>query len=73
MGGRRQVQAHSVGMVNNTTGSGALFLDPSPNGEVAPPPSAPLPHIPSMPHDFVAPEFDEHLVPDATKGVDTLS
>jgi hypothetical protein len=49
-----------------------LFHEPSPNGELAPPPAAPLPGVPAMPDHFEAPAADDHLQPDAARGAHQL-
>ena len=57
------MQANGIGAATPATASG-LFHEPSPNGEVAPPPSLPLPGVPPRPANFVA--------PDAARGADAL-
>lgn len=57
---------------DNVTATSGIFHEPSPNGELAPPPAAPLPGVPAMPGDFVAPAGDEHLRPDAARGAGEL-
>lgn len=49
-----------------------IFHEPSSNGEIAPPPAAPLPGVPDMPEHFEAPAADEHLQPDAARGAHEL-
>jgi hypothetical protein len=63
------VQPDQVGAASRTSG---VFHEPSPNGELAPPPAAPLPGIPAMPGDFEPPAADEHLLPDAQRGAGEL-
>jgi hypothetical protein len=66
------VSSDQVGAAGRAQASTGIFHEPSPNGELAPPPAAPLPGIPSMPHDFVPPTRDEHLRPDAARGAGEL-
>lgn len=61
-----------VGAASSATGASGIFHEPSPNGELAPPPAAPLPGVPAMPGDFVPPAPDEHLRPDAQRGAGEL-
>jgi hypothetical protein len=49
-----------------------VFHEPSANGELAPPPAAPLPGVPAMPEHFEAPGPDDHLQPDAARGAHEL-
>jgi len=58
--------------VSRAAGASGIFSEPSPNGELAPPPAAPLPGVPAMPGDFVPPAADEHLRPDAQRGAGEL-
>lgn len=58
--------------IGAAAGTGGIFHEPSANGEVAPPPPAPMPVIPEMPGDFVPPAADEHLRPDAQRGAGEL-
>jgi hypothetical protein len=69
------VSPEHVGAASSSVAAAAssIFSEPSPNGELAPPPAAPLPGIPTMPGDFVPPAADEHLRPDAERGADQLS
>jgi hypothetical protein len=64
--------SEQVGAAGRASGTSGIFNEPSPNGELAPPPAAPMPGIPAMPHDFVPPTGDEHLRPDAERGADQL-
>jgi hypothetical protein len=66
------VSSDQVGAAGRAQSSNGIFNEPSPNGELAPPPAAPMPGIPAMPHDFVPPSPDEHLQPDAARGADAL-
>lgn len=68
------VHPDQVGAASRAAGAAAagIFHEPSPNGELAPPPAAPLPGIPAMPRDFVPPAADEHLGPDAKRGAGEL-
>lgn len=63
-----------VGASKNAAASSAagIFHEPSPNGELAPPPKAPMPGVPPMPGDFEPPAADEHLRPDAQRGAGEL-
>lgn len=63
------MQSDHVGAARRATGAEGIFHEPSPNGELAPPPAAPLPGVPAMPRDFVAPA-DER--PDAARGAGQL-
>lgn len=67
------VQSDQLGAAGRASGSSGIFHEPSPNGETAPPPAAPLPGVPPMPGDFVPPAADEHLRPDAARGAGQLS
>ena len=49
-----------------------VFHEPSANGEVTTPPSAPLPAIPAMPTGYVPPAPDEHERPDALLGAEAI-
>lgn len=49
-----------------------IFHEPSANGEVAPPPDAPMPAIPAMPVGFEPPTHDEHLRSDAERGASSV-
>lgn len=64
------MQSDQVGAAGR---AGGIFSEPSPNGELAPPPAAPLPGVPPMPGDFVPPASDEHLRPDAQRGAGELN
>jgi hypothetical protein len=66
------VNPDQVGASGRAAGASGIFSEPSPNGELAPPPAAPLPGIPAMPTDFVPPTADEHLGPDAKRGAGEL-
>ncbi|MEO6866478.1 MAG: hypothetical protein ABI200_00475 [Gaiellales bacterium] len=66
-------QIAAAGGVGRATPAAGIFHEPSANGELAPPPSAPLPGVPGMPTDFVPPAQDEHLRPDAERGAGELS
>lgn len=67
------MQADHVGAAGKpTAGAAGIFHEPSANGELAPPPAAPLPRIPAMPRDFQPPAADEHLRPDAERGAGQL-
>jgi hypothetical protein len=72
---RRSAGVHpdQVGSAARVTGAQGIFHEPSPNGELAPPPAAPLPGVPAMPGDFVPPAADDHLRPDAERGADQLA
>ncbi len=61
-----------VGAVSSAASTTGIFSEPSPNGELAPPPKAPMPGVPAMPHDFEPPAADEHLKPDAHRGAGEL-
>lgn len=61
-----------VGAASRAAGTSGVFHEPSPNGELAPPPAAPLPGVPAMPNDWIAPDVDEHLGPDAKRGAGEL-
>lgn len=65
------MQSESISTGGTAAASG-IFHEPSPNGELTPPPAAPLPGIPAMPRGFVAPAPDEHLRPDAARGAGEL-
>jgi len=64
--------SEQVGAAGRASGSQGIFNEPSPNGELTPPPADPMPGIPSMPLDFVPPTGDEHLQPDAARGAGEL-
>lgn len=66
------MQSRDVGVAGRASGMNGIFHEPSPNGELTPPPAAPLPGIPPMPRDFVPPAADEHLRPDAQRGAGEL-
>jgi hypothetical protein len=66
------VSPEQVGATTAAAAASGIFHEPSANGELAPPPAAPLPGIPAMPADFVPPTADEHLRPDAERGADEL-
>jgi hypothetical protein len=55
-----------------TSPSQGVFHEPSANGELAPPPNAPLPGVPAMPEHFEAPGADDHRQPDAARGAHQL-
>jgi hypothetical protein len=63
------MQPDQVGAASPASG---VFNEPSPNGELTPPPAAPMPGVPEMPRDFVPPAADEHLRPDAQRGAGEL-
>ena len=67
------VQSDHVGAAPRATSAPGIFHEPSSNGELAPPPAAPLPGIPAMPHNFEPPAADEHLQPDAARGAGELT
>lgn len=66
------MQPEQVTAATRASSVAGVFGEPSPNGELAPPPAAPLPGIPAMPRDFVPPAADEHLRPDAARGAGEL-
>lgn len=69
------MQSDQLGASRTTAAApagGGLFHEPSPNGEVVPPPASALPGVPAMPDHFVAPTADEHLRPDAARGAGAL-
>lgn len=66
------MQSDQVGATPRAAGPKGIFHEPSPNGELAPPPAAPLPGVPAMPSDFTPPSLEEQL-PDAARGADALA
>jgi hypothetical protein len=66
------VHPDQVGAAARASSASGIFHEPSPNGELAPPPAAPMPGVPAMPGDWVAPDPDEHLGPDAKRGAGEL-
>ncbi|MCW2956203.1 MAG: hypothetical protein JWO69_1072 [Thermoleophilia bacterium] len=67
------MQSDQVGASRAAGTPAGVFHEPSPNGEVVPPPAAALPLVPAMPATFVAPAPDEHLAPDAQRGAGELT
>ena len=66
------MQSDQVGTSKRIAPSASIFHEPSPNGELTPPPAAALPGVPAMPLYFVPPAADEHLQPDAARGAGHL-
>lgn len=62
-----------VAAAGRIAASRGVFHEPSANGEIAPPPSAPLPDIPAMPTSFVPPAPEEHDRPDAALGAEAIT
>jgi hypothetical protein len=63
----------NAGQIPPPTSGSSIFEQPTVHGEVAPAPSAPMPHIPVAPPDFVPPAWPpegESGATDAASGVD---